>query len=273
MFFIKISLFVLFFTLFSFAESLKIGVTPYTNAMKIIKVYEPLTKFLSNELKQSVEVYSSSNYKTFYEDVEKGTFDLVITSPHFGVLHLQNGFHPIYRYNTSLNLLFLVLKQSPYKKVSDLKNTTIATPNHLSALNIGSVKTLLDNGLKNGESFTLEDLGSHTSAIKSVLLGDCDAAITTYSPVKQFSDKTLLERTRLIKSDFKMPHLFTLANPKYDSQKLKHFKTLLHKFESTPEGKKFFEKTGYKGYIDISDKDINELEPVSEVTKKYLGVQ
>lgn len=270
---IRILLITLISTLVTSADSLKIGVTPYTNAMKIIKVYEPLTKYLSNELKVNVEVYSSNNYKNFYEDVEKGTFDLVITSPHFGVLHLQNGFHPIYRYNTSLTLLFLVLKQSPYKKVSDLKNTTIATPNHLSALNIASVKTLLDNGLKNGESFTLEDLGSHTSAIKSVLLGDCDAAITTYSPVKQFSDKSLLEKTRLIKSDFKMPHLFTLANPKYDSKKIEEFKALLHQFEQTDEGKKFFEKTGYKGYIDISTKDISELEPVSQVTKKYLGIE
>ncbi len=268
LFFILITLFS-----FSFANSLKIGITPYTNALKIIKIYEPLTAFLTKELNTDIEVYTSIDYKKFYEDVENGVFDIIITSPHFGVLHIQNGFIPLYRYNTSLDLLLIVLKDSKYKKISDLKNATIATPNYLAALNIGGVKTLLDNGLENGKNFTLEDLGSHTSAIKSVLIKHTDAAITTYSPMKQFSNKELLKKIRILKSDFKMPHLFTLANPKLDPKKIELLKIKLLEFENSKEGKIFFEKTGYKGYTKISQKDINNLSTVSKDTKKYLGIK
>lgn len=259
--------------LVSFAQTLKIGVTPYTSAMKIIKIYEPLTVFLSNKLDMKVEVYSSKDYKKFYHDVEHKTFDLVVTSPHFGVLHIQNGFVPLYRYNASLNLLFLVHKDSPYKKISDLKNTTIATPNYLSALNIESVKALLDYGLHVGENITIEDLGSHTSGIKCVLIKNCAATITTYSPLKQFSDQKSLQQTRILESDFKMPHLFTLASPNLTEETIQNIQQALKEFETSDEGKKFFEKTGYNGYINISDKDINDLLPVSTVTKKYLGVE
>jgi phosphonate transport system substrate-binding protein len=269
---VRIYLLILFFSTVGFTNSLKIGVTPYTSAMKIIKIYKPLTQFLSHNLNTNVEVYSSKNYKSFYSDVEKGTFDIVITSPHFGVLHMENGFTPLYRYNTALNLLFVVSKNSPYYEISDLKNTTIATPNFLSALNIGSIKTLLDNGLINGKNFKLEDLGSHTSAIKCVVIKECDAAITTYSPLKQFSDQELLKTTRIIKSQFQMPHLFTLMNPKYSKDKIITIKKVLKEFENSKEGKVFFEKTGYKGYTTISEKDKDALMQVSKVTKEYLGL-
>lgn len=270
---LKIIVILVLFSLSGLAQTLRIGVTPYTSAMKIIKIYEPMTTFLSNKLGVKVEVYSSKDYKNFYQDVENRTFDLVVTSPHFGVLHIANGFIPIYRYNASLNLLFLVHKDSPYKKISDLKNTTIATPNNLSALNIGSVKALLDYGLEVDKNVTIEDLGSHTSGIKCVLIKNCAAAITTYSPLKQFSDQESLKQTRILKSDFKMPHLFTLASPKLSEKKIKNIQQALDEFEKSIEGKIFFEKTGYNGYIEISQKDVSDLLPVSNVTKQYLGVE
>lgn len=269
----KIIIVLILFCVTSFAQTLKIGVTPYTSAMKIIKIYEPMTTFLSNALGMKVEVYSSKDYKQFYHNTQDQDFDIIITSPHFGVLHMQNGFSPIYRYDAALNLLFLVHKDSPYQKISDLKNTTIATPNALSALNIGSVKALLDYGLEVDKNITIEDLGSHTSGIKCVLIKNCAAAITTYSPLKQFTDQESLKQTRILKSDFKMPHLFTLASPKLPKEQVQKIKEALEAFEKSAQGKVFFEKTGYNGYVDISQKDVSDLLPVSSVTKQYLGVE
>ncbi len=270
---LKILLLISIIPLISLAQTLKIGVTPYTNAMKIVKIYQPMSTFLSHKLETNIEVYSSKDYKQFYQDVENGTFDIIITSPHFGVLHIENGFTPLYRYDAALNLLFLVRKDSPYYKISDLRDTTIATPNYLSALNIGSVKALLDYDLEVGKNISIEDLGSHTSGIKCVLIKDCAATITTYSPLKQFSDQEALKQTRILKSDFKMPHLFTLANSKLGATKIQEIQQALAAFEKSPEGEKFFKKTGYNGYIKISDKDIADLTPVSKVTKSYLGVE
>ncbi len=70
-----------------------------------------------------------------------------------------------------------------------------------------------------------------------------------------------------------MPHLFTIANPKLSKTKVANIKETLTAFEKSKEGKTFFEKTGYKGYIEISQKDIADLTPVCEVTKEYLGIK
>lgn len=266
---VKMIFFILLLNSVILAQTIKIGITPYTNAVKIIKVYKPLSDFISKDLNSTIEIFTAKNYKEFYKDVEKGSFDLVITSPHFGALHIKNGFIPLYRYDISLRLLFLVLKDSPYYNISDLKNTTIATPNYLSALNVGSLGILKNYGLQNGKNFQLEDLGSHTSAIKSVLLEECDAAITTFTPLKQFSFD-IKDKTRILTSDYKLPHLFTLANPKLGKMKIKQIKTALKKFENSDIGKSFFKNSGYKGYTTIDKKDLQELETLNEITKKFL---
>jgi ABC-type phosphate/phosphonate transport system substrate-binding protein len=73
---------------------------------------------------------------------------------------------PLFRYNTELKPLFVVLKNSPYSKVKDLKNKKIAMSNYLSVSSIGGIKTLIDEGFKNKKDFKLINSNSHTSAIK-----------------------------------------------------------------------------------------------------------
>lgn len=261
--------------LFSFgvADSLKIGVLPYTDALKILSIHQSMKQFLEAELEQKVEIYSASSYENFFEDTKNGQFDMIITGSHFGLIHIENGFIPLFRYNTELKPIFVVLKNSPYKKVKDLKNKKIAMSNYLSVSSIGGIKTLLDEGFKNKKDFTLINANSHTSAIKSVILGEVDAAITTHTPIKQLTDETIRSQIKVFESDFAMPHLFTLANPKLSKEKIKSLKVALKKFEQSVAGKEFFKKTDYIGYTQISKKDLEAVKPVLDETKEFLKIK
>ena len=44
----------------------------------------------------------------------------------------------------------------------------------------------------------------------------------------------------------------------------------MKKFEQTEEGKAFFAKTGYNGFVEISQKDKNDMESLIEDTKRFL---
>jgi phosphonate transport system substrate-binding protein len=256
-----------------FAQNLKIGVIPYTDTLKILSIHQPLKEFLSSELNGNVEIYTSASYEKFFEDTKNGEFDIVITGPHFGLLHIQDGFIPMVRYNTELKPIFVVAKDSKYLKISDLKNTKVSLSNYLSVSSIGGIKALIDEGFKNGVDFNLVNSKSHTSAIMSVVLGETNAAITTYTPVKQLTDEHIKSKIRILESDFAMPHLFTIANPSLSTENVKRLKTALLNFQSSQKGLEFFEKTGYKGYRDISKKDLDDVMPVLEDTKKFLGVE
>lgn len=254
------------------AKEFRIGVFPYTNALEIAKIYKPFSKFLSEKLNQNVEIYTSKTYEQFFTDVQNKEFDLIITAPHLGSLHIKNGFIPIYRYNTELKPVFVVLKDSNINKISDLKNCKIALSSKLSISSMGGIKALLDSGLQNEKDFTLVQSKSHTSAIKSVELREVDAAITTYTPIKQIMDETdIKDKIRVIESNISMPHLFTVANSDLSVLQISELKKFLKDFEESEEGKEFFKSSGYVGYVEISQSDINKITPLLDETKKFLN--
>lgn len=253
------------------AKDFKVGIFPYTNALEIAKIYEPFRKFLSSKLNQNVEIYTSKTYEQFFTDVENKEFDLIITGPHLGTLHIKDGFVPLYRYNTDLKPIFVVLKDSNINKISDLKNKKIALSTKLSVSSMGGIKALLDSGLQNEKDFTLILSKSHTSAIKSVELKEVDAAITTYTPIKQLMETDIKDKIKIIESTISMPHLFTVANPNFGITHINELKKYLKEFELSEEGKEFFKSSGYVGYVDISQDDMNKMIPLLDETKKFLN--
>ena len=54
---------------------------------------------------------------------------------------------------------------------------------------------------------------------------------------------------------------------------IKNLKVALQKFEQSPSGKEFFQKTDYKGYIQISKKDLEAVKPVLDETKEFLKIK
>ena len=255
----------------SFANNFKIGVLPYTNSMEIIKLYEPLNSFLSKELNQPIEVYTSKDYKAFYEDSKKNLFDIIITGPHLGTIHINDNFKPLYRYNTKLKPVFVVSKDSNFNTINDLKNSKIVLSGKLSVSSMAGIKVLKNLGFKNDQDYKIIEAKSHTAAIKSVILKEMDAAITTHTPLKQMDDE-IKDKIKVIESDYEMPHLFILTNPSVNDKDVEKLKNSLKKFEQSDEGKAFFAKTGYNGFIEISKKDKDDMTSLIEDTKKFLEI-
>ncbi len=250
-------------------QTLKIGFLPYTNALNLIKIHQPLRDFLSKKLDIPVEIVTSSNYEAMYFDTKEGVFDLIVTGPHFGVMHIQEGFIPLYRYDTALKPLLVVKKDSDIDSPKKLLGKQIALSTYLSVSSVGGLQWLKNEGLVAGRDFTTFNAASHTSAIQSVLLGESAAAITTHTPIKQLA-KESVDAIKILESPYAMPHLFTLANPKLGEKTIQKIKNALLAFAASEEGKVYFEKTGYKGYTEISKEDINAMSAYIEVTKGYL---
>lgn len=266
-------LFVLLFTNSLSAAVLKIGIIPYTDSLKIIKIYQPLRVYLEKNLDMEVHLFTSKSYENFYEDSKNGFFDVIITGPHFGVLHIEDEFLPLYRYDTELRPIFVVLKDSPYQEEIDLKNKQIALSNYLSVSSMAGIKSLMESGLKNGVDFKLFNAKSHTSAIASVLMGESAAAITTYTPLKQMTDQSILEKVRFFETKISMPHLFTLAHKNINQALYEKLLLKLKQFEYDPQGLEFFKSTGYIGYTEITPNDISNLHSLMEETKKILSIK
>lgn len=255
------------------SDTLKVGILPTLDSKKIISMNQPLKQFLEAELKQNVELYTSNGFKNFFEDSKNGQFDILITAPHFGALHLQDGFTPVLRYSAPLKPIFVIHKESKIKTIKDLKNKRIALSSELSASSIGGLKVLLDAKLQNNIDYKLVVRSSHLNAIMSVLLGEADVAITTYTPVSQITDEAIKSKIKYLESDFNMPHIFTMTHPRVSKKQVASLKAALLKFEKTSTGEQFFKDTSFQGYSEISKKDIKTIQPILKETKSFLGLK
>lgn len=252
--------------------SLKLGIVPFNSALALIKTHAPLRDFLQARLGRPVDIFTSADYFTFINEVLAGSFDLLIAGPNIGVIGIDKGYLPLYRYRATLQPLLVVRPQSGIKTAADLRGKKIGLSSRLSMSSIGGVRWLHDQGLQVGRDYQLFEQPTHGAAVAAVAVGDLDAAWTTHTPLKQIPDD-VRAKVIVLPTDIKLPHLMTLAHPRIGAREIEAVRGALRDFAGTSaEGRAFFEQTGYAGYEEISRADLLALKPYVELTRKMMAL-
>ncbi len=250
-------------------QPLRLGIMPFNSTLNLIKTHQPLRHHLERELGQEIDIYTAANYVAFQQDSMDGAFDLLITGPHFGVMCLEAGYSPLVRYDTSLQPVFVLRKNSKIQTVDDFKGKRIGLPSKLSVSAIGGLGWLHEQGLVAGRDFLVLEEPTHGAAISAVVVGDIDAALTTYTPLKQIP-ADISEHIKVMPTDIKMPHLMTLAHERLGKEKIQRLQKALMSFSATQEGDAFFRSTGYHGYIPVDEESIRKLQPYIPVVTEMM---
>lgn len=248
---------------------LKLGIMPFNSTLALIKTHQPLTRFLETQLGRHVTVYTSADYFTFVNELLNDQFDLAIVGPHFGSMARERGAQLIFRYKADLQPVFVVRADSGIKTLEDLRGKQIGLSSRLSISSIGGVKWLQDRGLRLGTDYRLVERTTHGAAIAAVSVGELDAALTTHTPLKQIPED-VSAKIRVMPLDIHVPHLMTLASARLTPGELEKVRLALRIFPDTPEGREFFKETGYVGYADVTQADIQSLKPYVELTVQMM---
>ena len=251
--------------------ALRLGIMPFNSTLALIKTHQPLRLHLEATLKRPVEIYTSADYAAFHRDSLAGAFDLLITGPHFGVMCIDQGYTPLFHYKASLTPVFVVAKSAGINNVGKLKGKRIGLSNRLSVSSIAGLRWLDDQGLQAGRDFDVLEKTTHGAAIAAVAVGDLDAALTTFTPLKQVPPDVRAKVSELTTS-VQVPHLMTLANNRLGSALVDQVRVALLAFPATPEGQAFFRDTGYQGYDPIAASDLKALQPYVPIVKQMMGL-
>lgn len=253
-------------------EPLRIGIMPFNSALALLRTHQPLREYLQSSLKRPVELYTSSDYFTFLNEAIEQRFDILIAGPHFGVMSVDKGYVPLYRYRAVLQPILVVRADSPIKTVADLRSKSIGMSSRLSISSIGGVRWLQDQGLQMGRDYPLFERATHGAAIAAVAVGELDAALTTHTPLNQVPPD-VRTRVRILPTEIQVSHLMTLAHRRLGKAEVERIRTALRTFsDESPEGRKFFTETGYLGYEPVTAGDIANLKPYVELTRRMIGV-
>lgn len=264
----------IFFILFllnsvCFSASFKLGIFPYTDPIQLIKIHNDLREHLSKEMGLDIEIYTANDFVQYYENTKNNFYDIVITPPHFGAIHIISGFVPLYRYDRLLKPVYVVRSDSSISKVSDFKDKKVALSNQLSISSISGLVEISSNNITINKN-NLINTKTHQAAVTSVIFGESDVAITTHTPINQMSANIDMSKIKIIEGSVNVPHVFTLANPKMNKESVVKLKKALKSFEQTQKGKEFFANTGFLGYTDITKKDLDSLVMFISETKKFV---
>lgn len=248
---------------------LRLGIMPFNSALALIKTHQPLRQHLEARLGRKVEIYTSADYYTFVNELLAGQFDLAIAGPHFGRMASERGWQPLVRYKIDLQPVFVVAQHSPIQSLKELKGRRIGLSSRLSISSIGGAKWLEDQGLQLGSDYQLFERVTHGAAVAAVAVGELDAAITTYTPLKQVP-ADVQARVRVLPLDIRVPHLMTLAHQRLGAAQIQAVRAALLAFPDTAEGRAFFSSTGYEGYQPVSAEDIRRLKPYVDLTLRMM---
>lgn len=251
---------------------LRMGIMPFNSPVTLLKTHQPLIRHLEASLGRTVAVSTSTDYTTFVNQLLDGQFDIAIAGPHFASMARERGAILMLRYKADLQPVFVVQQASPIHRAEDLHGSRIGLSSPLSMSSIGGVKWLLDQGFVLGKDFRLRDYSSHGAAIAAVVVGDVDAALTTHTPLRQVPDD-IRNKTRVLASDVRMPHLITVANQRLGQSEISRIRQALQSFEHTAAGRDFFRDTGYLGYSEVSAADLQNLKPFVELTVQMMRLR
>ncbi|GAB1393442.1 hypothetical protein MASR1M60_16050 [Rhodocyclaceae bacterium] len=247
------------------------AVHPYNTALALMATHRPLFQYLEQSLQRPVEFYTAPSFEAYVTALLAGEYDIPISPPHFAMLGVEKGLYtPLAHFKTSLDPLLVVKNDSPYQRPADFAGKRIAMADKSALIRIVMVKWLADAGLVAGKHYQIMERPTHGASISATVLGDADAGLATSTALRQVP-ADLQQQLRTLPSGYKFPHLITLANRRLGESLVARIKMALLSFTiEQPEGKLFYEKTGYGGYDAVTASDLAALKPFLESTRQIV---
>jgi len=251
-------------------HALDMGIFPYLSTRALLDLYQPVRVYLTNELREPVNLFTAPSLKTYTDQTQQGIYDIVVTAPHFARLaQREAGYIPLVMYTRELLGIVVVARNSPIWTLQDLKGKRIATPNRLALVTIMGQQLLRDKGLVPAAGVTMLDVASHNNAVLAVLRGEADAAITEHVALQQMP-ADLRNSVRIIAQTPHLPHVMYLAHARLGPTRIAQIKAALLRFPGTADGRVFLKESGFEGMRPVEEADLKNLDPYIQELKRLL---
>lgn len=249
---------------------LVVGILPTLSPRMLINNYQPFRLYLEQSLKRPVEIVTATDFTSFHKSTMAGDYDLVVTAAHLGRLaQVDAGYIPMAAYQSTNRALLVASKANPLKTIGDIRGQKLATLDRFALIASQARIWLQEQGLHERQDYQLLETSSHNSAGYSVLSGESTLAIISPAGWKQMP-ADIRDGLQVYATLPMIPSIMWLASPRLgDVPRLKS--VLLAFTPSLPQGKQFFDVTGYQGMRETLPEEMKSLDLYTVYLKKYLG--
>lgn len=250
---------------------LQMGIIPYFNPHAILNTYRPLDQHLEKRLGLEVRTYTAKDFETFIRRTQNGEYDIVITGPNQARLAQKAGYVPLVRYPLDWRIAIVVPVNSQIRNVADLRGKTIAAPDRLALVTMLGKEELRKLGLTPGRDFEFRHSLSLNTAVHMAQRGEAAAALTEIHFFVQMREKLQQELRVLAYLGYKGANNVTyMAHERLGPGRIEQIRQALLDFSGTREGRQFFEKTGFEGFVPATTDELKSMDPYARELERML---
>jgi phosphonate transport system substrate-binding protein len=250
-------------------EPLVLGIVPYLSARRLVQLYDPIRKHLTDALQRTVLIESASDYEVFQRRTAAGQYDFTADSPYFARLaQLDYGFVPLARPLTMLEPLIVTRVDVGIRSIAELRGRTISSTDRLATLTLSGMRYLIAQGLKPGVDVSVRTTSSHANSIATLMDGQSAAAIISVSALKQIGNH-IEQHLRILAHMEPTTPLLYMAHPRLGPALTHRLREVMTQFANSPgPGQQFVDALGHKGLQAVTAKDMQALDGgVTEVRR------
>lgn len=250
--------------------ALTIGIVPYMSTGMLLRTHAPLAKSLEESLKRPVNLRTAPDYKSFFQRLRAGDYDIAITPPHYGWLAIRDhGFQALLVHRDPIRGILVSAADKPIREIADLRGASIAVTDRSALMAILGELTLADEGLVENRDYHFVSAVSHSSAIHNAITGKTRAALVNATSLI-LSPPDIRQRTLVWRDLAVFPGQFYIAHPRLGERDAKAVLAALLAFEAAPAGQEFFTSTSQGGFRPITAEDRKTLERALPETRRLL---
>lgn len=252
--------------------TIEIAILPTLSTRTILATYQPLREYVEEKTGQPVTLVTASDYRTFLDRTQRSEYRFVVTAPHFARLaQSEAGYVPMVRLKRELRAIVVVRSDSAIKSPHDLRGAVVSTSDSTAILTMLGLQDLRTSGLEPGKNLTVRSYASLNSAVLAVQSGESAAAITAQTALNQMPEEAR-SGLRIIATSNAVPHMIYLANKKVPSREVERMTQILLDFPADKtRGQRFFEQTGFLGYVRPTAAELKSLDPYVRELKHQLA--
>lgn len=254
------------------AAPLRVGLLPIHSPRSLITLYQPLRTYLERALGRPVLLETATDFRSFYQQLAAGLYDLALAPPHMARLaQLELDWRPLAIYS-ALNRAYLIMSRvRPVHRVEALRGQRLAVFDPLALNVMLSLQWLRAQGLEAGRDFVLVETPGHASVAYAVINGDALLGVTAQQAV-DLMPAELRERFELFAQMPTIPSLVWGAHPRLAGE-IDRLREVLLAFADTPEGRQFFQSTPYGNLRALRPHELKSVEPYLAALRARLKGQ
>jgi hypothetical protein len=180
---------------------------------------------------------------------------------------------PWVRYSGGARDLLVLPRDSPFRRLDQLRGEIFAGPDRLAPGSVAVVRWLLDYGLKEDRDYKIITSVSFNTAILTMLHREAAAAISAPVPMQQMPAR-LRYSVRSLGDTGDYANLVYLANPHLGTKKIAQIRKLILQFGAgIPAGRAFLAGTGFGSIVPATVADIRMLDVYVQESRRLVSVR